>query len=167
MKAAPSITASARPSPRTVGLACTLLMALSTGCSLERAVPAPTTPSTPFSTGGLTVGPPTAVRPGEVVTAAVVAGDPHCYPSWDANARCRTFKVVAPASGVVSATLRGSSPTAVMELFSIPGGQPAKQDPDLDLSWQLSWNAVVNDEIYFMVMAYRFPEPFTLQIDLK
>ena len=90
-------------------LECLALVTMAIGCSPGGAPTAPTTFPTAASTlptSSKPVPAPTSISVGEVIHASVRLDDPICDPiGWDANARCKSFVIIAPADGTLTVLL--------------------------------------------------------------
>jgi hypothetical protein len=95
-------------------------LAVVTLCTACDSTP-PTAPTNPPEDPSATVSSPpsggpqqidgTAILPGVAVEGVSEAGDPVCFPSWDATGRCRQYDLTAPANGHVRARLRWPGPS--------------------------------------------------------
>ena len=117
--------------------------------------------------------PRVSISVNQVVRATISRDDPVCDPAqWDANAPCKVYSLVAPATGLLTVTLtadfRGSTPDAIdMMLTPLPGGTTLYSPGGAVQRLSLHVQAESRYEIRINSYPYLLPHPGALDFELR
>ena len=161
------------------------LVSLAVGCDAKHTLILPTapsqTPTTAVAPGVLGpvpgAGPfytatATAVSDGSVVTSAVEATDPVCFPNWDSRGHCRQYELTASIDGKLVVTLSWPPPSRGVydpELFLIAPDESWIYADDVPPNRRGTLPIARGGKYRIVVIAYgAFPDRFELAVkDLR